>query len=148
MASTSRVSDIRSFLVEQLKNNTFFGDNNIPIYWENIRNKEPSNSSYLRFWFTQSDVNRIELGRGAQDFRNGFIQVDVVCPLDVGVGTAYKLSYEVEKTYERCLSGRYNDTAVRVVRVVVEQPVVTDKHFQQPITIYWESYTTPIKKDE
>lgn len=132
------LTDIRAFFASKL-----VSYQSTDVAWENVP-FDPATPSYLRFAFTQSDVNQAEYGTYGRDKRQGFVQITVLEPKGNGVGTALTKAEAIASVFHRGLSGVTNGTPVEVYKTVVGPVIGTDIHIAIPITVYWRNVTAPI----
>lgn len=132
------LSNIRGFLADILNSNET-GD----IAWPNVP-YSGNRDDYLAFHFAQSDIRQAEYGSNGMDFRNGLCQIDVFKPVSSGDGEALAKAEEIAALFHRGLSGAVNGTEILIRRSVIESPLQNDVNYRVPVSIYWESFTTPL----
>lgn len=133
------LSNIREFLVNTLLTKYQKTD----VAWPNMPYKG-DRDDYIAFNFAQSDIRQAEYGSNGMDFRNGLCQIDVYKPVDKGGGHALEKAEEIAALFHRGLSGAVNGTEILIRRSVIESPLQNDVNYRVPVSIYWESFTTPL----
>lgn len=135
----SQLADIRAIFVQQLQ-----AYQTTAIAWENMP-LDPVPDSFLRFSFFQDSIGQAEFGTYGRNHRQGTVQVSVFEPLHTGMGVALDKASDIEKVFPRGFHALFGDNHARVMRTEVEHPIPDDRYYHIPVSVYWHSYTRPVR---
>ncbi len=129
-------ADIYSALATHYQTGNF----DVPTYWPNKDETPTAGQHHARVWFIPADNDAASLGGTGLDRLSGIMQVDLMCPTNIGIGTAMRKADEIATAFQRGDSETINTTCVVFTGARIDGPRNEDGWLRTIISIGWYAH--------
>lgn len=112
----------------------------IVTYWPNKDGNPAAGTTHNRIWFIPANNDAGSLGGTGVDRLSGLLQIDLMCPTNVGVGDCMDKADAIASAFQRGDSETYNGTCVVFTGTSINGPRNEDGWLRTVISVGWYAH--------
>ena len=129
-------ADIYSAIVTHYQAQNF----DFPTYWPNKDGNPEPGQYHARVWFIPANNDAGSLGGTGVDRLSGILQIDLMCPTNIGIGHGMGYADDVATAFQRGDSETYNGTCVVFTGTSINGPRNEDGWLRTVISVGWYAH--------
>jgi hypothetical protein len=115
-------------------------DIDIETFWPNKDETPTAGKYHARVWFIPANNDAGSLGGTGVDRLSGILQIDLMCPTNIGIGHGMAHADAIAAAFQRGDSETYNTTCVVFTGTTINGPRNEDGWLRTVISVGWYAH--------